>query len=448
MITWATSITKERIMKNKILIILTIFLLAFSINSAKAETGYEHISIVDVKLGISAKNMNELKLYSDDGFEVRDMYSNLSLFQSFEKNIVLKLNGQNYDIYDSLGNYLSSMATNKSMKIQSPSSSPIKINNKRYRGYLTFDTVDKQLAAINNVSLEEYLYGVVPREMPSTFSYEALKAQAVAARSYAVCSVTRNKDKSFDLYDTVSSQVYGGFDVERDNVRKAVDETRGQILLSEGKIVNATYSSSNGGYTADANDVWGAKYKYLISKEDKYSINEPNYNWNFQINANDLINGLKKQGINVNSINQIYVKECNNSKRVKTVAIMDGAKEVLVNNNKFKNAIGANKFKSSMYTIEASGVSAATQAPENDSDGEVTVLFEDGVAVFISSEASEKASPSPVISADAKIKIAGHGWGHGVGLSQWGANNMAKAGLKYDEILKFYYDGAEISNGN
>lgn len=435
-------------MKNKILIILTIFLLAFSINSAKAETGYEHITNVDVKLGISAQNMNELKLSSDDGFEVRDMYSNLSLFQSFEKSIVLKLNGQNYDIYDSLGNYLSSMATNKSMKIQSPSSSPIKINNKRYRGYLTFDTVDKQLAAINNVGLEEYLYGVVPREMPSTFSYEALKAQAVAARSYAVCSVTRNKDKSFDLYDTVSSQVYGGFDAERDNVRKAVDETRGQILLSEGKVVNATYSSSNGGYTADANDVWGAKYKYLISKEDKYSINEPNYNWNFEINANDLINGLKKQGISINSINQIYVKENNNSKRVKTVAIIDGAKEVLVDNNKFKNAIGANKFKSSMYTIEASGVSAAMQAPENDSDGEVTVLFEDGVAIFISSETSEKASPSPAISADAKIKIAGHGWGHGVGLSQWGANNMAKAGLKYDEILKFYYDGAEISNGN
>lgn len=435
-------------MKNKILIILTIFLLAFSINSAKAETGYEHISNVDVKLGISAQNMNELKLYSDDGFEVRDMYSNLSLFQSFEKSVILKLNGQNYDIYDAQGVFLSSMATNKSMKIQSPSSSPIKINNKRYRGYLTFDTIDKELAAINNVALEEYLYGVVPREMPSTFSYEALKAQAVAARSYAVCSVTRNKDKSFDLYDTVSSQVYGGFDAERDNVRKAVDETRGQILLSDGKVINATYSSSNGGYTADANDVWGAKYKYLISKEDKYSINEPNYNWNFQINANDLINGLKKQGINVNSINQIYVKENNNSKRVKTVAIMDGAKEVLVDNNKFKNAIGANKFKSSMYTIEASGVSAATQAPENDSDGEVTVLFEDGVAIFISSETSDKASPSPAISADAKIKISGHGWGHGVGLSQWGANNMAKAGLKYDEILKFYYDGAEISNGN
>ena len=446
--TWATSIIKETQMKNKILIILTIFLLAFSIKSAKAETGYEHISNVDVKLGISAQNMNELKLYSDDGFEVRDMYSNLSLFQSFEKSVILKLNAQNYDIYDAQGVFLSSMATNKSMKIQSPSSSPIKINNKRYRGYLTFDTVDKQLAAINNVGLEEYLYGVVPREMPSTFSYEALKAQAVAARSYAICSVTRNKDKSFDLYDTVSSQVYGGFDAERDNVRKAVDETRGQILLSDGKVINATYSSSNGGYTADANDVWGAKYKCLISKEDKYSINEPNYNWNFEINANDLINGLKKQGINVNSINQIYVKENNNSKRVKTVAIMDGAKEVLVNNNKFKNAIGANKFKSSMYTIEASGVSTATQAPENDSDGEVTVLFKDGVAVFISSEASEKASPSPVISADAKIKIAGHGWGHGVGLSQWGANNMAKAGLKYDEILKFYYDGAEISNGN
>ena len=87
-------------MKNKILFIITIFLLVFSMRSAKAETGYEHITNVDVKLGISAQNLNELKLSSEDGFEIRDMFSNLSLFQSFEKNIVLKLNGQNYDIYD------------------------------------------------------------------------------------------------------------------------------------------------------------------------------------------------------------------------------------------------------------------------------------------------------------------------------------------------------------
>ncbi len=435
-------------MKNKILFIITIFLLVFSMRSAKAETGYEHITNVDVKLGISAQNLNELKLSSDDGFEIRDMFSNLSLFQSFEKNIVLKLNGQNYDIYDAQGNYLSSMATNKTMKILSPGANPIKINNKRYRGYLTFAYIDNQLSIINNLGLEEYLYGVVPREMPSTFSYEALKAQAVAARSYAVTSVTRNKDKSFDLYDTVSSQVYGGFDAERDNVRKAVDETRGQILLSDGKVVNATYSSSNGGYTADANDVWGTKFKYLISKEDKYSINEPNYNWNFEISANDLINGLKKQGINIKSINQIYIKENNISNRVKTVAIKDGAKEVLVDNNKFKNAIGANKFKSSMYTLEIKGTSNAVVAPEDNEEEEVTVVFEDGVAIFISNVTNKKASPSPSINTEAKIKISGHGWGHGVGLSQWGANNMAKAGLKYDEILKFYYDGAEISNGN
>lgn len=435
-------------MKNKILIILTIFLLMFSMRSAKAETGYEHITNVDVKLGVSAQNMNELKLSSDDGFEIRDMLSNLSLFQSFEKNIVLKLNGQNYDIYDSLGNYLSSMATNKTMKILSPGANPIKINNKRYRGYLTFAYIDNQLSIINNLGLEEYLYGVVPREMPSTFSYEALKAQAVAARSYAVCSVTRNKDKSFDLYDTVSSQVYGGFDAERDNVRKAVDETRGQILLSDGKVVNATYSSSNGGYTADANDVWGTKFKYLISKEDKYSINEPNYNWNFEISANDLINGLKKQGINVKSINKIYVKENNISKRAKTIAIKDGNKEVLVDNNKFKNAIGANKFKSSMYTIEISGSATNNVKVEEKEDEDVTVIFEGDVAIFINNETSKNTDTKPSLNIDAKVKISGHGWGHGVGLSQWGANNMAKAGLKYDEILKFYYDGAEISNGN
>lgn len=434
-------------MKNKILIILTIFLLAFSINTAKAENNYANIKSVDVKLGITAQNLNQFKIYSDDGFEIRDMFSNLSLYQSFEKTLQFKLNGTNFDIYDGNNSYLTSMAINKTMKILSPSGKAIKINNKRYRGYITFAFVDKQVAAINNLGLEEYLYGVVPREMPSTFAYEALKAQAVAARSYAVTSVLRNKDKDFDLYDTVTSQVYGGFDAERDNVRKAVDETRGQILISENNVVNATYSSSNGGITADANDVWGTKYKYLISKEDKYSIDEPNYNWSFEISVDNLLNGLKKQGINVNNINQIYIKENNLSKRVKTIAIKDGSKEILIDNAKFKNAIGANNFKSSMYNLDYMNKNALTKTKNDDED--ITVIIENGVAIFIDNSEDTSVNNKEInLSNTDKIKISGHGWGHGVGLSQWGANNMAKAGLKYDAILKFYYDGAEIFNGN
>lgn len=432
-------------MKNKILILLTIFLLAFSIKTAKADTGYNPVNTVNVKLGISSQNLNQFNLYSDDGFEIRDMFSNLRLYQSFEKSLTFKLNERNFDIYDNSNNYLTSMAINKTMKLMSPSEKPIKINNKRYRGYLTFAFVDNQVTAINNVNLEEYLYGVVPREMPSSFSHEALKAQAVAARSYAITSVMRNKDKEFDLYDTVTSQVYGGFDAEKDNVRKAVDETRGQVLISDGNLVNATYSSSNGGYTAAANDVWGAKYKYLISKEDKYSINEPNYDWNFEIGVNELINALNKQGYKINNINQIYVKEFNESKRVKNVAIKDGSNEIIIENTKFKNAIGANKFKSSMYNINYQNKNINTEAKKAEED--LTIIYENDVVIFIDNTEDDTNENINLSNTD-KIKIAGHGWGHGVGLSQWGANNMAKAGLKYDEILKFYYDGAEIINGN
>ena len=162
-----------------------------------------------------------------------------------------------------------------------------------------------------------------------------------------------------------------------------------------------------------------------------------------------MISGLRKQGININSIDQIYVKENNSSKRVKTLAIKDGAKEVLVDNYKFKNAIGANKFKSSLYAIESSSkASNETTTKEKNSNEDLSVIVKDDVIIFVDNSELEEASPKPTLNTTDKIKISGHGWGHGVGLSQWGANNMAKAGLKYDEILKFYYDGAEIFNGN
>lgn len=433
-------------MKNKIILILTVILLTLSIKTSNVSAQYNTVDTVNVKLGIAPQNLTQFNIYSDDGFEIRDMFSNLSLYQSFEKVLTLKLNGRNFDVYDSSNNFLTSIAANKTMKLLSPSGRPIKINNKRYRGYLSFAFVDNQVAVINNVNLEEYLYGVVPREMPSTFAYEALKAQAVAARSYAVTSVIRNKDKEFDLYDTVSSQVYGGFDAERDNVSKAVDETRAQVLISDGNLVNATYSSSNGGFTADANDVWGAKYKYLVSKEDKYSINEPNYNWNFEISVSDLLSGLKKQGYKINNINQVYIKENNASNRVKTVAVKDGANEIIIENTKFKNAIGSNKFKSSMYKIDYQNNNVNQVKEEAKED--ITVVYQDNVVIFIDNTEEDDKSNNLISSNTDKIKISGHGWGHGVGLSQWGANNMAKAGLKYDEILKFYYDGAELTNGN
>jgi stage II sporulation protein D len=167
---------------------------------------------------------------------------------------------------------------------------------KAYRGTFTVASDGKQLTLVNTVPLEQYLYAVVPSESPKTWPAEALKAQAVAARSYALAK--RKTSGPFDVYPDTRSQVYGGVSAEAPTATAAVDATTGEVLTYGGKIATTYFYSSSGGRTAASSDVWkGVPIPYLVSVADPYDTASPYHNWGpLPFTADKLAGALKISG--------------------------------------------------------------------------------------------------------------------------------------------------------
>jgi stage II sporulation protein D len=154
---------------------------------------------------------------------------------------------------------------------------PLDVGGKPYRGRIVVTADGKRVQAVDVVPLESYLKGVVPAEMPFDWLPEALKAQAVAARSYALANLT--KSRSFDLYGDTRDQVYGGVDAEQSSTSEAIDATKGQVVLYKGKVADTLFSSSSGGRTASSLETTGVAVPYLVSVPDPYDSMSPNHDW-------------------------------------------------------------------------------------------------------------------------------------------------------------------------
>ena len=158
-----------------------------------------------------------------------------------------------------------------------PGKQPLALDGRPYRGKLEIAAAGGYLRVVNYVGLESYIAGVVADEMPYTWPIEALKAQAVAARTFALKSIV--KGKPFDLYSDVRSQVYGGVASEEDSATKAIQATAGQVVMYGGQLITAFYFSSSGGKTASAADVFGTALPYLVSRPDPWDKASPNHRW-------------------------------------------------------------------------------------------------------------------------------------------------------------------------
>jgi SpoIID/LytB domain protein len=160
----------------------------------------------------------------------------------------------------------------------SPGTAPLALGNRDYRGTLRV-TGGKAVRVVNVVGLESYLWGVVPSEMPDTWPAEALKSQAIVARTYALTHMLGGGD--FDVYPDTRSQVYGGMAAESDSAREAVDGTAGEVVLYKGELAQTFFFSSSGGRTANVQDVWnGSKpTPYLVSVPDPYDTLSPYHDW-------------------------------------------------------------------------------------------------------------------------------------------------------------------------
>lgn len=323
----------------------------------------------------------------------------------------------------------------------------LKYNGVAYRGGMIIRRfAGSDLTLINTVTLSEYLYGVLPKEMAPDWPLEALKAQAVAARNYAVTNMGKYKSKGFDLCPTPDCQVYGGYRVESPLARQAVDETAGRLLMYEGKLVQAFFHSNSGGKTENSENIWSAAIPYLKGVEDPYSVGAPNTNWTKAFTKAELEQRLMANLMDVGPVTTIAVSRKSQNDRVLELMVQGARGTVTLTKEQTRKIFGYNDIKSTWFDI-SSGESLRVQQGAGLTDLPTAAVAVDGS--LDSSVVSANGLVARTINGEERITqvlgdtivFQGHGWGHGLGLSQWGAKAMAEQGYTYEQILLHYYTG-------
>ncbi len=284
--------------------------------------------------------------------------------------------------------------------IVSNSDRPLNVENKAYRGQFQLVENDGKILVVNIVSMEEYLYSVVPKEAGDDWPMEALKAQTVAARTYAMSRKAVRLEHEFDVYDSEVDQVYGGYNSERGQTTEAVDDTKGQILTYDGEPILSYFHSNSGGYTEDALYAFSLRRPYLKAVSDPYSRNVQDYRWTLRITAAELQKRMKTKGMNVGTIHDFVISEKSPSGRAMKIKVFHSKGVLEMNAGDFRWKVASTMLRSTLFTVRKVGNS---------------FLF------------------------------SGKGYGHGVGMSQWGCYNMARQGKSYENILSFYYPGTKLS---
>lgn len=240
----------------------------------------------------------------------------------------------------------------------------IDVNGNTYRGNIEIRRFsDSDMTVINHLSMQEYLYGVVPREIGGNSPIEAVKAQAIVARTYATKNYGRRDKWGFDLYPTVDDQAYGGYEWENKNSNNAVDETDGQVIVYDGELIGGYYFSTSGGYTENSENVWGGKLDYLKAVPDYY---EPevagNTTWEVEYTAAEVKKKLAGYGIDVGEILDLEPVEYTDAGRVLELKVIGTEGEKTLTKSNTRTYLG---LKSQWYTINDIAPQAAKYIEED-----------------------------------------------------------------------------------
>ncbi|MBN1622682.1 MAG: SpoIID/LytB domain-containing protein [Endomicrobiales bacterium] len=279
----------------------------------------------------------------------------------------------------------------------------IRINGRRYRDSLLIRSNDGLLTVINELGIEGYIYGILPREVSPSWPQEVLKAQAIVSRTYALRNLGRHSKEGFDLCNKTHCQVYGGVESEDERTNKAVDATRSKVLVYENKLAQALFHACCAGHTENPRYVWNYSSeppKYLRGRVCKFCSDSPHYTWTKKASAEFIRKRLVNAGYKVGVIKSIGRYQRTSSGRIKTLEIKHSKGELNINAAKFRLAVDPQIIKSTYINrIRKVGES---------------------------------------------FEFSGNGWGHGVGMCQWGAKGMAEKGYSYKRILDFYFPGVNV----
>ncbi|MFA5577849.1 MAG: SpoIID/LytB domain-containing protein [Tissierellaceae bacterium] len=451
----------KRYHKASMVLILIILFTAFGKSYGD---GFES-TYIDVRLTSPIVDKNLVNLESPFGFSiynVEDKENALAIFE--DEKIVALINGAGYiDLFDFNGNNLFSLPSDGSIIIGSNDleNPVIKVEKDRYRDFIRLLGSGNELIVVNHLGLQHYLYGVLPREMSYSSPMEALKAQAVASRSFSMSNINKHIGEGYNLCDTTHCQVYGGYEFERQETNQAVDETEGIYIYYEGQVIEAIYHASSSGYTEDSENVWGGRVPYLSSVEDIYSLDSPYSHWKINISLSDLKDKLLQNGIYIGDLKAIEIVETSPTGKVNRIRLRGSMGEKIVSDSSFRNILGNTILRSNWFTILGGGIASSGQkAYVLDGTGLEPRYLDISSAFIIDGNQQKKVNRGTVNRAMGKDRlediglpisagtndliIEGRGYGHGVGMSQFGAMKMAEEGFTFEEILKFYYTGVEV----
>lgn len=329
-----------------------------------------------------------------------------------------------------------------------------------FRGYRYYGSFEYQrvtggnINVINVVEIEDYVKGCIGWEIGNDKPLEALKAQAVCARTYALTQ-TRHRWQGFDVCTTTDCQVYQGLATSNELTERAVDETAGVCLYYNGRPVEAFYYSSNGGASEDAKNVWGEEVGYLKGKEDPYESHVAprisNYNWTATFTKSELTSRLKEWGYNIGTVNGVYVSELTPTGNVYALTFVGSSGTQTVYREACRTLLGLRSLRFAVggsdgasYYINGSGgsVTGLRGVYTISGDGTVSQYGSGAADAYVITSGGVSPLQKKVSAASPNtFTFTGSGWGHNVGMSQWGAAAMAELGYSYREILEFYYTG-------
>lgn len=255
------------------------------------------------------------------------------------------------------------------------------------------------LAVVNHVDVEEYVKGVVPAEMNAAWHAEALKVQAIVARTYALYQRQANREREYDVVAGMLDQVYRGRQGVDRRVQDAVESTRSLALTYQNEPILAAFSSTAAGPTEDAMNVWSKDLPYLKGVECPFDANSPYYQWRAEFKLQDLEDKLVRQGFTIGTIANLAPLAYSAAGRVARLRVLHSQGELVLRGEDLRRLVGYGVIQSTQFEIESIGRT---------------------------------------------VVLSGRGAGHAVGLCQWGAKEMADLGYRFDTILHYYFPGTEL----
>lgn len=282
---------------------------------------------------------------------------------------------------------------------RSQGSGPHPVGALRVRGTVEVRRTDAGLRVVNLVGLEDYVAATLGREIYSYWHAETQKAQAVLARTFALHRRAA-RSAAFDLRSGDLDQVYGGVDAETRVAVGATRATRGEVLLFEGAPILAAYHSSSGGRSASAEEVWGRPLPYLTGRVVEDEEDSPDTYWRARFTGTTLGRALAPLGLRLGTVTQVQVEGRTPSGRARRVALRGTAGSASIEARALRDALGRNAVRSTLFEVRAS---------------------------------------------EGRFTFVGSGHGHGVGMSQWGAEAMAQRGADYAQILAAFFPGTTLA---